>query len=118
MAAAKSSARVVNIGLGVQNRTVSENRSAENAADSQHVPPAWREQMHGGMNLLDGPAERFQRRAESYMELAMEVNDPEHQRLWYDLALDCLRIAATVRELASLKLGSAASSNQRMAAGT
>jgi hypothetical protein len=54
--------------------------------------------MHGGANPLNGPGERFQRQAEDYLELAMEVNDPKHQRLWYHLALNCLRIAATVRE--------------------
>jgi hypothetical protein len=74
------------------------NDQARMPADSQHVPPAWGEKMHGGMNFLDGPAERFQRQAQDYLKLATEANDPEHQRLWYDLALDCLRIAATVRE--------------------
>jgi hypothetical protein len=56
--------------------------------------------MHGGMNLLDGPAERLQRQAEDYVKLAMEANDPIYRKLWHNLALDCLRIAATVRESA------------------
>jgi hypothetical protein len=49
--------------------------------------------MHGGIDLPDGPSERFRKQAEDCLERAKEAVDPRHQRLWNTLALDCLRIA-------------------------
>jgi hypothetical protein len=54
--------------------------------------------MHGGFLVAGGLGERLQKRAEDYLELAAEAADPECTRLWHKLALDCLRIAAVLRE--------------------
>jgi hypothetical protein len=36
----------------------------------------------------------FQKQAEDYLQRAAEAVDPQDQRLWLNLARDCLRIAA------------------------
>jgi hypothetical protein len=54
--------------------------------------------MHGGMLVAGDLGERLRERAQDCLEQAAAAADPECSRLWHKLALDCLRIAAAMRE--------------------
>jgi|HubBroStandDraft_6_1064221.scaffolds.fasta_scaffold2151319_2 hypothetical protein len=41
----------------------------------------------------------FQKQADDYLQRAAEAVDPQDQRMWLNLARDCLRIAADAEEL-------------------
>jgi hypothetical protein len=53
--------------------------------------------MHGGMEVLE-PSQQFERQGERYLSLATNEADPEYQRLWRILALEAVRIAASMRK--------------------
>jgi hypothetical protein len=53
--------------------------------------------MHGGMDVLDRPSERFQNQAEDYIKRA-ETN-PGDRGFWLALALECLRYATRARDI-------------------
>ena len=71
--------------------------SRQNAADLGRIADRG-ELMHGGMDVLDEPSRQLLKQAEDCLDRAMEAADSEYQRLWHTLALDCLRIAANIRE--------------------
>jgi hypothetical protein len=48
--------------------------------------------MHGGLSL-QAPRDRFRKQAEDYTDLASEESNPENRRIWFALALECLRLA-------------------------
>jgi hypothetical protein len=54
--------------------------------------------MHGGIFVLE-PHDRFRKRAEEFISRAREESNPEERRLWIDLALECLRLAANTSNL-------------------
>jgi hypothetical protein len=54
--------------------------------------------MHGGIFVLE-PYNRFRLRAEEFINRAREESSTEEQRLWIDLALECLRLAARAHTL-------------------
>jgi hypothetical protein len=55
----------------------------------------WGNRMHGGMNVLDRPDERFEKQADDYIKRA--ESDSEDPQFWLSLALECLRYAAADR---------------------
>jgi hypothetical protein len=54
--------------------------------------------MHGGVFVLE-PYDRFRLRAEEFVNRALEESDPQDRKLWFDLALECLRLAANASNL-------------------
>jgi hypothetical protein len=61
------------------------------------LPPR-RAGMHGGIFVLE-PYNRFRLRAEEFVNRAREESTSEERRLWLDLALECLRLAARAHTL-------------------
>jgi hypothetical protein len=55
--------------------------------------------MHGGTDVSDRKREQLQTQAEVFLKRESEATDPEYQRLWRTLALDCLRFAARAGNL-------------------
>jgi hypothetical protein len=54
--------------------------------------------MRAGSFVLE-PYDRFRLRAEEFVNRAREEPDPLDRRLWIDLALECLRLAADASSL-------------------
>jgi hypothetical protein len=63
--------------------------------NSRHMPQIGEKRMHGGMNALDRPDERFEKQVDDYIRRA--DSNSEDREFWLTFALECLRYAAAGR---------------------
>ena len=56
--------------------------------------------MHGRIFAVD-PYDRYRLRAQEFINRARAESNPQDRRLWLDLALECLRLAANAQSLAA-----------------
>jgi hypothetical protein len=56
--------------------------------------------MHGGI-FVGEPYDLFRTRAQEFIDRARDETNPQDRRLWLDLALECLGLAANAKSLAA-----------------